>query len=149
MLTERVADWVDAHVTESPFSEETQAVIEQYAPPRPAARRARYQELALVVAHALIMIPFILGVALAGALTSALGIDGAKGAIYRVAVAGLTWCCVGLALHLWRFYDALIAVYRSRHNLARADTDWHWPRASSDRDFIAQAVIALTAAVLV
>ena len=149
MLTERVAAWVEDHVTDPPWTAETQALIDKYAAPPSAARRARYQELALVVAHALIMIPFILGLAFVGALSTELGIDGAKGAIYRVAVAGLTWCSVGLALHLWRFYDALIAVYRSRRDPTRAAASWQWPRASSDLDFILQAVVAVVATALV
>jgi hypothetical protein len=55
---------------------------------------------------------------------------------------------IGLGLHSWRFYDALIAIYGSRRDPSRAERDWRWPRASSDRDFVAQAVIAVAVAAL-
>jgi hypothetical protein len=149
MLTERVVTWVDNHLTESPFTEETQALIDKYASPRPPARRVQYQELALVVAHALIMLPFVLAIAFTGEITTRLGVHGATGVLYRIAVAGLTWCCVGLGIHIWRFYDALFAIYRSRREPSRAGGDWRWPRASSDRDVVAQTVVAVVAALLV
>jgi hypothetical protein len=94
------------------------------------------------------MIPFILGLALAGAISSRLGIPGATGVIYRIAVIGLTWCCVGVALHVGRFYDALLAIYRSRRVPALAIAVPRWPRSSSDLDFIVQAVLAAIAAVI-
>ena len=146
VLTERVVAWVDDHVTGSPFSDDVQELIARYAPPpQPAARRARYREAVLMVAHALPMIPFILAVALAGAISSRLGIRD-TGDIYRIAVAGLTFCIAGTWIHLLRFYDAQVAVWRSRRVSVRADVEWRWPRASSDFDFIAQTVAAAIAA---
>jgi hypothetical protein len=145
VLTERVIAWVDGHVTESPLSAEVQELVARYAPPQPAARRARYREAALMTAHGLVMIPFILGVALAGAISSRLGIHD-TGVIYRIAVAGLTFCVAGTWIHLMRFYDAQVAVWRSRRDPARGDVERRWPRASSDFDFIAQAVAAAIAA---
>jgi hypothetical protein len=150
MLTERIVGWVDGHVASSPWTAETQAVIERYAGPPPLERRTQYQELALVVAHALVMIPFVVALAFAGALSSGLGIHGATTPIYRIGVGGLTWCCVGLALHLVRYYGALLAGRRSRgaYAGASAGTGWRWPRMSSDLDFILQAVVAAIAAVV-
>ena len=148
MLTERVATWVSDHATEPQFSEETQALIDQYAPPMPLARRAQYQELALVLAHSLILLPFGLAIAFTGEISTRLGVHGATGVLYRIAVAGVTWCCVGLGLHVWRFCDASLAIFRSRRDPAHAGGDWRWPRASSDRDFVVQAVAAAVAVVL-
>ena len=151
MLTERIVAWVNSHVASSPWTAETQAVIERYAGPPPLERRTQLQELALVVAHALVMIPFVLVLAGAGALSSGLGIHGAKTPIYRVAVGGLVWCCVGLALHLVRYYVALVAVRRSRRATtgASAGAGRRWPRTSSDLDFVLQTVVAAIAAAVV
>jgi hypothetical protein len=148
MLTERIVAWVNSHVASSPWTAETQAVIERYAGPPPLERRTQLQELALVVAHALVMIPFVLALALAGALSSGLGIHGATTPIYRIGVGGLVWCCVGLALHLVRYYAALLAGRRSRGAGASAGAGRRWPRTSSDLDFILQTVVAAIAAVV-
>jgi len=106
-------------------------------------RDTRYRELALVVAHGLSMIGFVLGV---GALSFVLG--GAPGSgqvIYEIAVVGLAWCCAGLAFHLLRYYAALVA---RRGGAEASGADWRWPRASSDLDFVAQAVVAVLALAL-
>jgi hypothetical protein len=147
MLTERVVSWVDDRLSESPFTEETQVLIDKYAPSWPRARRAQHDELALVVAHALIVIPFILAIASTGEIATRLGAHGTTGVLYRIAVVGLTWWCVGLTIHICRYYDALLATYRSRRDPSRVG-HWRWPRASSDHDFVVQAVVAMVAAVL-
>ena len=151
MLTERIVGWVDDHVAGSPWTAETQAVIERYAGPPPLERRTQYQELALVVAHALVMIPFVLALAGAGALSSGLGIHGATTPIYRIGVGGLVWCCAGLALHLARYYVAVVADRRSRgaSTDASAGAGRRWPRASSDLDFVLQTVVGAIAATVV
>jgi hypothetical protein len=60
---------------------------------------------------------------------------------FSLSAAGVTFCVAGTVIHLVRFYDAQVAVWR-----ARADVEWRWPRASSDLDFLAQAVAAAIAA---
>jgi hypothetical protein len=144
MLTERVARWVDEHLTESPFTAETQAILERYSAPESPERRRQYTELSLVAACCLIIVALILGLALAGASLAALG-SPQGGIIYRIGVAGLTWCCVGIVLHLWRYYDALMAIRRSDEQ-ERGPA--RWPRTSSDLDFVIQAVVAVSVAVI-
>lgn len=140
MLTDRVVSWANDHVVGSRLSPETQELIARYALPVPAARRARVTEAALMTAHGLVMIPFILGIALAGAISSRLGIHD-TGVVSRIGIAGVTFCIAGTLIHLLRFYDAQVAVWRSRENV-----EWRWPRASSDWDFVVQAVAAAIAA---
>jgi hypothetical protein len=131
MLTERIATWVDEHLTESPFTAETQAIIERYGAAESPERRRQYAELSLVVACCLIIVALILGLALVGGSFAALGIP-----LGAIIYTGSTF---------WRYYDALIAIRRSHHTNERAA---RWPRTSSDLDFLLQAVVAVTVAAI-
>lgn len=140
MLTERLANWVVAHFTSSPFSEETQLLIRKYAGPPPRDRQLRLQELALVAAYAVALIPFVLLVALAGGLSTALGTPGGDDVIRRVGFAGLAWLCAGLVLHLARYYVVLIAAHRTDASVSSSSDAQRWPLCSADLDFLVQTV---------
>jgi hypothetical protein len=145
VLTEVIVRLVGGHLAPLPLTRETVLLIERHRQESPM-RDTRYRELALVVAHGLSMIGFVLGVAVVGALSFVLG--GAPGSgrvIYEIAVVGLAWCCAGLAFHLLRYYAALVA---RRGGAEASGADWRWPRASSDLDFVAQAVVAVLALAL-
>jgi hypothetical protein len=129
-------------------------------PPTPAldAARAKYgvdpvrgaddlavRELALVVFCAVLLVSGLVVFALVAGLGSVAG----SHAVYVAGGAGVTavgtWCCVGLALHLSRYYGAIWASFR--HHAVAAGR--RWPRRSADADFVLQAITAAVVAVAV
>jgi hypothetical protein len=144
MLTHRVVSWVNEHVVgPSPWSPEVQTIIDRYAPDPDPVRVRQSDELALVVAHSLLVVRTIVLWVLAAFTVSKLG-GNSNTLIYPLGVAATAWCLCGLALHLARYYGALISLWtHQRSPETTPQYRWvRWPRASSDLDFVAQAVIA-------
>jgi len=143
MLTDRVATWIIARVAPSPWTETTQALIKEYAGASRSERRIQQREVALIVAHGLVMIPFILLVALAGGLATRLGSPAPTDAIQRVGIAGLAWCITGVVLHLGRYCLGWVTLSRADAQHSDGSMEGHWPRRSSDLDFLAQTLVAI------
>jgi hypothetical protein len=138
LLTDRVAVWVDAHVTGVRLSDAVQEIAARYAPPPlPAARIARYREGTLMVAHGLATLAFTLLAAVALALSR-------SDVVKLVGIAAVVFCIMGTVLHTARLYDAQLAIWRHREDAAR-----RWPRASGDADFVAQLVVGVLVAALI
>lgn len=127
-------------VTRPTFSPETQELIDQYAPPNSEAGRQQF-ELALVVVNSVLVLAVTAVAALVGwSIATHLARHSVVG-IYAGAVAvALT----GLALHLARYYDALVGKLgkRPRANLS-------WPRRSGDLDLIVQLGAGLVIGIVV
>jgi hypothetical protein len=139
-----LTDWIFAQasrIAPSPFSRETQDLIKKYAPRRPEADR-QFRELALVVGYSVGVLPAVSLWGLVGWLTS--GGRRPSDAFVRIGWALLVILLAGLALHLIRYYDALVQV-RSARTLGG---NRRWPRASTDLDFVVQIAVGAAAAVL-
>jgi hypothetical protein len=138
MLTQRVPSWTRRWLTPAPISEEAEDAIARYSP-RGGRDRVRYDELALVVVHTMLLVSLILLSVVVGLIASGLRDDGVQHVISDVAVFGIAWCLVGIAFHLIRYY----AIYFSRSRPKSSGGASTWPVVSSDLDFAAQVAIAL------
>jgi hypothetical protein len=139
-----LTDWIFAQasrIAPSPFSRESQDLMKKYVPPNPEAGR-QFRELALVVGYSLAVLPAVSVFGLVGWLAS--GGDRPSGEFVRIGWGLIVVLLAGLALHLIRYYDALVQV-RSARGLGG---DYRWPRASTDLDFVLQVAVGIAAAVL-
>jgi len=141
VLTERVIGSFRERTAKSLRTATEMEITSRY--PRPAALQARTNEAALIAVHSLATLLFIVTLALAGSISGTLRIED-SGLLTRAAAAGLTFCVSGTFLHLLRFYDAQIAIWRSR-----PEVNWSWPRSSSDLDFLVQLLAAVAIAALI
>jgi hypothetical protein len=144
-MTAKCLAWLDTWFP-SPWSRETQALIEKYAPADPERKR-QITELGLMVLQSV-------------AVIAALGLWGVTawlsrgdGRLHGVVIAlGWAVACglmVGVLLHCLRYYDALVA-YRIRRRAGREGrplpAPHRWPRSSSDLDFAVQLVVVIAVA---
>jgi hypothetical protein len=145
VLTERAVSWIDRNVAgRSPWSPDVQKLIEKYG--ADPARSWQYSELALVVANSLLLIVVVFLWFVAGVTVSALGGD-TDTAVLPLGTAAVVWCVTGLALHIARYYDAYVLLWRRRRSsTSSAHRTLRWPRSSSDLDLLAQAVVAIIVA---
>lgn len=152
MLTERISPWFDRHLTQSQWTPEAKTLIEHYAPPDPERTR-RAQEVALVAVHTGFGVLVLLLWAGAGALTSTGELMTLHNLVYRIGIGALCAIFVGMLFHLARFYDACVAVFRSRRHewvsVISGRTSHRWPRSSSDLDFVMEVAIAAIVAAFV
>jgi hypothetical protein len=139
-----MTDWIFAQasrVAPSPFSNETQELMKKYVPPHPQRDR-QFRELALVVAHAVALLPAVAVWGLVGWLMS----DGHRPSdgFVRVGWGLIVVLLAGLGLHLIRYSDALVKARRAEG----ASSSHRWPRASTDLDFVLQIAVGAAAAIL-
>ena len=139
MLTERLAALGERLTRPSlPFSDEAQQLIEKYAAPAPEAER-QVREGTLVAMVAALVIPLVVAWGISVWIASAVSSNRASEAVVRVGWGLLLGWLAVMALHLTRYYDALI---RRRRCAQRGDTEatdacvHRWPRRSSDADFL-------------
>jgi hypothetical protein len=152
VLTERIIGSLDRHIgnSASPWTPQTQALIDRYAPRSPE-EEAQAHELGLVGVTSLLTILVGLLWVAAGALTSSnASVHHLASSVGIGAVAG---CLLGVALHATRFYVASLRVSRSRRGEGAQSKDsigaHHWPQKSSDLDFICMAGFAVLVAAVV
>jgi hypothetical protein len=158
-LTKRLVSWLERRFGPKlePPSAEEQAVLDKYVQPLSQGVARRNLEAGLVVAHSVPFIPLTLALAVATFFVSRPGFHGLKTPILIAYVAVAVWLGVGIAIHTVRVFIASYAIHRERdqlHGGLRQPGDsslhrHHWPVASSDLDFVVQAVVAAIAAVLV
>jgi hypothetical protein len=148
VVTERTISWVDRHLAgRSPWAPDVQELIEKYSHGPDPVRSRQYGELALVVASSLLLVVVAFLWFFAGVTVSAFG-GNTDTIVLPVGIAAIGWCVTGLVLHLARYYDALVALWRRRRtSTPTALTTLSWPRSSSDLDLLVQTVLAVIVAV--
>src|SRR5437763_11656509 len=124
-----LAGLVTRLLTRPTFSPDIQELINKYAPPKSEANRQQF-ELALVVVNSVLVLAVTVVAALVGWLTA---MHSRRQSIVEIYAGAVAVALTGLALHLARYYDALLAklAKRTSRNLG-------WPRRSGDLDLILQ-----------
>jgi hypothetical protein len=108
-----LTDWIVAQasrIAPSPFSDETQDLMRKYAPPQPERAR-QFRELALVVGHSVALLSAVAVWGLVGWLV--LGGHRPSDEFVQIGWGLIVVFLAGLALHLIRYYDALVQVRRA------------------------------------
>ena len=139
-----VTEWIVVRVKErvapSPFSPGAQELIAKYAPANLEADR-QVDELALVTAYALLLIPVLAVWAFLAWLLS--GGNRPSNLVVGIGWGAIAVILVGMGLHLIRYYDALIGKMRGQ---GKRRPRLSWPWVSGDFDFLVQIACGLLAA---
>jgi hypothetical protein len=122
------------------FSPETQELIGQYAPPNSEADRQQF-ELELVVVNSVLVLAVTAVTALVGWLTAT---HIARHSVVGIYAGAVAVALTGVALHLARYYDALVGKFRKRPR-----PNLSWPRRSGDLDLIVQLGAGLLIGIVV
>ncbi len=141
-LTEWIVVQVKESVAPSRFSTGAQDLIAKYAPADPEADR-QVDELALVTAYALLLIPVL---AVWGFLAWMLsGGNRPSNLVVGIGWGAIAVILVGIGLHLIRYYDALFGKARGQ---GKGRPRLSWPWVSGDLDFLVQIACGLLAVLL-
>jgi len=140
MVTTQLAELTARLVARPTLSPDVEELIQRYAAPDAEGDRQQF-ELSLVVANSVLVVVLTGLCALLGwAIAGRVGTHSLAG-VYTGAVAV---AFTGVALHLCRYYDALIGKLGRRRR-----PHGRWPRRSGDLDFAVQLAVGVAVWTLV